>query len=84
VGSRFFPLGYDYILLPFSIVPGNGVFNNFVGYLDGAGHSEDPEFLIPNKAILLNKTIYFGAATLDAGYPEGVKNFSAPLVVEIE
>lgn len=84
VGHRFFPLGYDFMLLPFSITPGNGIFNNFVGTLDGSGHTEDPEFLIPNKPILLGKTIFFAAATLDAAYPEGVKNFSAPVYVEIQ
>jgi hypothetical protein len=84
IGDRYFPLGWDFMLVPFSIKPGNGVFNNFFGYLDGAGHSSAPEFVIPNMPMLVGQDIFFAAATLDAGSPDGVKNISAPLAITVE
>ncbi|MHC4942797.1 MAG: M14 family zinc carboxypeptidase [Planctomycetota bacterium] len=84
IGDRYFPLGWDFMLVPFSIKPGNGVFNNFFGFLDGAGHSSDPEFVIPYLPMLIGVDIFFAAGTLDAGSPEGVKNLSAPLPITVE
>lgn len=84
VGDRAFPLGYDFLLTPLSITPGNGIFNNFVGYLDGAGYSAAPEFVIPYKPILVGRDIFFAAATIDAAYPEGIKHISAPLHITVQ
>jgi hypothetical protein len=84
LGERKFPIGYDYLLAPLSITPNNGVFNNFVGYLDGSGYSADPEFKIPNMPVLKGVNIYFAAATLDAAYPFGMKNISAPFTVTVQ
>ncbi|MBU0754921.1 MAG: hypothetical protein KJ645_07255, partial [Planctomycetes bacterium] len=84
IGDRYYPLAWDYILAPLSITPGNGIFNNFVGYLDGAGYSADPQFAIPYMPILVGVDIYFAAITLDASYPEGIKNISAPLPITVQ
>jgi hypothetical protein len=84
IGERKFPLGWDFLLAPLSIKPGNGVFNDFIGYLNGAGYSADPEFKIPHMPVLIGVDIFFAAATLDAGYPDGIKNISAPLAVTVE
>jgi hypothetical protein len=83
IGNRYFPLQWDFFL-QFSLMPSNGLFNKFVGILDGAGHCEDPEFVIPNMPSLVGLDLYFAALTLEASYPEGVKNISAPLPITIE
>lgn len=84
LGDRKFPIGYDFLLAPLSITPNNGVFNNFIGYLDGSGYSADPEFKIPHMPVLKGVNIYFAAATLDAAYPYSMKNISAPLSITVE
>jgi hypothetical protein len=84
IGQRKFPLGYDFLIAPLSITPGNGVFNNFIGTLDGAGHSSAPEFKIPWMPVLLGKDIFVAAATIDGSYPNNIKNISAPLGMTIE
>jgi hypothetical protein len=83
IQARIFPLRPDFFLL-YSLNPSNGIFFNFTGFLDGAGQSSAPTFIIPDLQSLVGVELFFAALTLDPGYPEGVKNISAPLRVTIE
>jgi len=82
LGNRLFPLQYDFFL-NYSLTPNNGIFYNFVGYLDSSGASSAPIFVIPNLHIMVDLDILFAALTFDTGYPFDVKNISAPLSVTI-
>lgn len=84
IGDRYFPLGWDGFVTSLSINQTNPIFQKMIGYLDGTGYSSDPKFVIPPMTSLKGLDIFFGACTLDAGSPEGVKNLSAPLPITIE
>ena len=81
--DRIFPLQYDFFLL-YSLNPNNGIFFNFAGFLDTSGQSTAPAFVIPNLQSLVGVELFFAAVTLDSGYPDGIKNISAPLPVTLE
>ena len=83
LGNRIFPLTYDFFLL-YSLNPANGIFFNFAGLLDGAGHSGAPSFVIPNLKSLVGQTIHFAGVTVDPAQPGEVTSISAPLPVVIE
>ncbi len=78
----YVPLKWDW-LANMSTTPGNGVFINFYGYLDGSGYSAAPAIVIPNNPGLIGMEIFVVGATLN---PTGdrVRHVSAPLQVVIQ
>ncbi len=79
-GGRLFPLGYDIVMM-ISLKPAYGIFVNFSGVLDGAGHTADPAFVIPNMPSIVGLELFAAAVTVNGS---AVKNISAPLVITIE
>jgi len=86
-----YPLNGGYVPLRFdavtkiSIKPGNGIFNNFRGFLDNTGYTADPEFVIPNNPAYVGLQLFIVALTLEpSGFPQGVKNISAPLPITLQ
>jgi hypothetical protein len=91
--STWPPVIYDGVIIPVnndnifqkSRDPGSKVFNNFTGFLNGAGYSGAPSIKIPNNAGLIGMELFLAAVTLEAGGPPPtIKNVSAPLRIVIE
>jgi len=63
-GGVHVPLNPDVLFL-LSLLPGPGVFNDFVGTLDGAGRTTAPHLAIPNEPALAGAAFYMAFATFD-------------------
>lgn len=78
----YVPLKWDW-LANMSTTPGNGVFFNFYGYLDGSGYTSAPAIVIPNNPNLIGMEIFVVGATLNS-VGDRVRHVSPPLQVVIQ
>jgi len=83
IGDRYVPLHNGW-LAQLSMNPSNGIFVDFRGVLDGAGHSSDPTIVFPDNPDLVGKTLFIAALTLNPVGSPRLKNISAPLTITIE
>ncbi len=80
--ARVIPLNPD-ALLAFSITPGNGVFFNNIGSLDGSGFAS-VMVVLPNYPPLLGLTFYAAFVVPDAGNPTGIGTISPSLSITVQ
>jgi beta-lactamase superfamily II metal-dependent hydrolase len=79
--GRLIELGYDDLMI-FSLTPGNGVFANMTGVMNGFG-SAQALVSVPPLPSLSGLGFFVGGLVVDSAQPSGVGSVSKPLSIAI-